>query len=72
MLEHKLLQEQLQQAHDREAAAFQWERAATRREAQALERENAAEEKVLAAADREQTALELADQAKRAAAVVKA
>jgi hypothetical protein len=72
MLERELLQEQLQQARDREAAAFQRERAATRREAQALEREIAAEEKVLAAADREQTTLELADQAKRAAAVVKA
>jgi hypothetical protein len=64
--------QQLQQARDREVAAFQRERAATRREALALEREIAAEEKVLAAADREQTALELADQAKRAAAAVKA
>jgi hypothetical protein len=72
VLERELLQEQLQQARNREAAAFQRERAATRREAQALEREIAAEEKVLAAADREQTALELADQAKRAAAAVKA
>jgi hypothetical protein len=72
VLEHELLQEQLQQARDREAAAFQRERAATRREAQAFEREIAAEEKMLAAAHREQTALELAHQAKRMAAAIKA
>jgi hypothetical protein len=72
VLERELLQEQLQQARDREAAAYQRERAATRREALALERELAAELKVQAAADREQTALELADQAKRAAAAIKA
>jgi hypothetical protein len=72
VLERELLQEQLQQAPVREAAACQRERAATRREAQALEREIAAEEKILTAADKEQTALELADQAKRVATAIKA
>jgi hypothetical protein len=62
VLERELLQEQLQQARDREAAAFQREKAAMRREALALKREQT---------DREQTVLELADQAKRAAAAVK-
>jgi hypothetical protein len=69
VLERELLQEQLQEARYREAAALQREKAATRREAEALEREIAAEKKVLAAADGERTALELADQARRVAAV---
>jgi hypothetical protein len=72
VLEHELLQEQLQEARYREAAALQREKAATRREAEALERQIAAEEKMLAVADRERTALELADQAKKVAAVVEA
>jgi hypothetical protein len=70
VLECELLQEQLQAARYREAAALQREKAATRQEAEALERQIAAEEKMLAAADRERTALELADQAKKAAAAV--
>jgi hypothetical protein len=72
VLERELLQEQLQEARYREAVALQREKAATRQEAEALEREIAAEKKVLAAADREQTTLELADQARRAAAAVQA
>jgi hypothetical protein len=68
----ELLQEQLQQALDREAAAAQRERAATRREKHATERELAAELKVQAATDRERTALELANQAKRVVAATKA
>jgi chromosome segregation ATPase len=72
VLGRELLQEQLQQARDREAAALQRERAATRREAEALERQIAAEEKMLAAANRERTALELAAQARKAAAAVEA
>jgi hypothetical protein len=65
VLERELLQEGLQRALDREAAAAKRERAATRREADALERELAAEKKVQAAADRERTALELASEAKK-------
>jgi hypothetical protein len=68
----ELLQEQLQQALDREAAAAQRERAAVRREKHATEWELAAELKVQAAADREQTALELADQAKKVVAATQA
>jgi hypothetical protein len=65
VLERELLQEQLQQALNREAAAAQWERATVRREADALRREIAAEEKVQAVAERERISLELAEQAKR-------
>jgi hypothetical protein len=65
-------EEQLQEARSWETAALQREKAATRREADALERQIAAEEKMLAAADREQTALELADQARKAGAAVEA
>jgi hypothetical protein len=72
VLERELLQEKLQEARYWEAAALQREKAATRREAEALERQIAAEEKMLAVADRERTALELADQAKKVAAVVEA
>jgi hypothetical protein len=61
----KLLQEQLQQPLDREAAAAQRERSAVRREKQATERELLAETRVQAAAEREQTALKLANQAKK-------
>ncbi|XP_025820353.1 uncharacterized protein LOC112896548 [Panicum hallii] len=72
LLERELLQKQLQEARDREAAALQREGAATRQEAEALRRQIAAEERMLAATDKERFALELADQAKKAAAVVEA
>jgi hypothetical protein len=72
VLERELLQEQLQEACDREAAALQQQKAATRREAEALRREIAAEERMLAAADRERAARELADQARKASAAVEA
>jgi hypothetical protein len=49
VLERELLQEQLQRALDREAAAAQRERAAVRREKQALERELLVETRVQAA-----------------------
>jgi chromosome segregation ATPase len=65
VLERELLQEQLQQALNREAAAAQRERAAVRREADALERELLAETRVQAAAEREKISLELAEQAKK-------
>jgi hypothetical protein len=61
VLGRELLQEQLQQALDRDAAAAQRERAAVRREKHALERELAAEKRVQAAVDREKIALELAN-----------
>jgi hypothetical protein len=70
VLEHELLQEQLQEARDQEAAVFQREKAATRQEAVALERQIAVEEKMLAATEKEQAALELASKAKKAAAAV--
>jgi hypothetical protein len=72
VLGRELLQEQLQQALDREVAAAQRERAAVRREKHALERELAAEKRVQAAADREKTALELANQAKVVVEMTKA
>ncbi|XP_025806596.1 atherin-like [Panicum hallii] len=72
VLGRELLQEQLQQALDREAAADQRERAAVRREKHALERERAAEKRVQAAADREKIALKLANQAKVVVEVTKA
>jgi hypothetical protein len=50
LLERELMQEQLQEARYREAAALQREKAATQREAEALEWEIAVEKKVLAAA----------------------
>jgi hypothetical protein len=65
VLERELLQEQLQQALNREAATAQWERAAARQETRALERGLLAETRVQAAAVREQTALELATEAKK-------
>jgi hypothetical protein len=72
VLGRELLREELEQARDREAAAFQREKAATRRKAQALEREIAAEKKVQAAADKERTARELASQAKKLVEVTRA
>jgi hypothetical protein len=71
VLERGLLQEQLQKALDREAAAAQRERTAARREKHAIEREHMAERRVNAAADREKTALELANQAKVVVEVTK-
>ncbi|XP_025791725.1 uncharacterized protein LOC112872912 [Panicum hallii] len=65
LLERELLQEQLQEARDREAAARQWE-------VEALKRHIAAEERMQAATDRERTALELADQVRKALAAVEA
>jgi hypothetical protein len=65
LLERELLQEQLQEARDREAAACQ-------REVEALKRHIAAEERMRAAADRERTARELADQARKVSAAVEA
>jgi hypothetical protein len=60
-LGRELLQEQLQQALDREAVAAQRERTAARREKHATERELTAEKRVQAAVDREKIALELAN-----------
>jgi hypothetical protein len=72
VLEHELLREQLQEAHEREAAALQQEKAATRREAVALAQQIAAEEKMVTTIEKEQAALELANQAKKAAAAAEA
>jgi hypothetical protein len=71
VLEGELLQEQLQEALDREVAAAQRERAAARREKHAIERELVVEKRVHAMADREKTALELANQAKVVVEVTK-
>jgi hypothetical protein len=65
LVEHELLQEQLQEARDREVAACQ-------REVEALKRHIAAEERMQAAADGERTARELADQVRKASAAVEA
>jgi hypothetical protein len=61
VLGRELLQEQMQQALNRETAAAQQERAAARREAHVLERELMAETRVQAAAEREKISLELAE-----------
>jgi hypothetical protein len=65
LLEREFLQEQLQDARVREAAAV-------RREAEALKRHIAAEERMQAAADRERTARELADPVRKVSKVVEA
>jgi hypothetical protein len=70
-LGRELLQEQLQEALDREAVATQRERAAARWEKHATEQELVAETRVKTAADREKTALELANQAKGVVQVTK-
>jgi hypothetical protein len=72
VLGRELLQEELEQARDREAAALQWEKAAMRQEAEALEGLIAVEEMKQAVADRERIARELAAQARKASAVVEA
>ncbi|XP_025798686.1 stress response protein NST1-like [Panicum hallii] len=68
----ELLQEELEQARVREAAALQREKAARRRETEALEGLIAVEEMKQAVADRERTARELAAQARKASAAVEA
>jgi hypothetical protein len=70
VLGRELLQEELEQARVREAAAFQREKAATRREAEALEGLIAVEEMKQAVADRDRVTRELAAQARKASAVV--
>ncbi|XP_025819293.1 uncharacterized abhydrolase domain-containing protein DDB_G0269086-like [Panicum hallii] len=69
---HELLQEELEQARVREAAALQREKAARRRETEALEGLIAVEEMKVALADRERVAQELAAQARKASAAVEA
>jgi hypothetical protein len=72
VLGRELLQEELEQARVREAAALQREKEATRREAEALKGLIAVEERMQAAADRERTARELAAEVRRASAIVEA
>jgi hypothetical protein len=72
VLGRELLQEELEQARVREAAALQREKEATRREAEALKGLITVEERMQAAADRERTARELAVEVRRASAIVEA
>ncbi|XP_025820834.1 stress response protein nst1-like [Panicum hallii] len=72
VLGRELLQEELEQAHVREAAALQREKEARRREAEALKGLIAVEERMEAVADRERTARELAAEVRRASAIVEA
>jgi hypothetical protein len=62
----ELLQEELEQARIREAAALQREKEAARREAEALKGLIAVEERMEAVADRERTVRELAAEVRRA------
>ncbi|XP_025806610.1 uncharacterized protein LOC112885164 [Panicum hallii] len=68
----ELLQEELEQARIREAAALQREKEAARREAEALKGLIAVEERMEAVANRERTARELAAEVRRASAIVEA
>jgi hypothetical protein len=68
----ELLQEELEQARIREAAALQREKEAARREAEALKGLIAVEERMEAVVDRERTARELAAEVRRASAIVEA
>ncbi|XP_025801396.1 uncharacterized protein LOC112880878 [Panicum hallii] len=68
----ELLQEELEQARVREAAALQREKEARRRETEALEGLIAVEEMKQAVADRDRVVRELAAQARKASAVVEA
>jgi hypothetical protein len=68
----ELLQEELEQARVREAAALQREKVARRRETEALEGLIAVEEMKVALVDRERVAQELAAQARKAPAAVEA
>jgi hypothetical protein len=72
VLGRELLQEELEQARVREAAALQREKEARRRETEALEGLIAVEEMKVALADRERVARELAAQARKASAAVEA
>ncbi|XP_025819861.1 uncharacterized abhydrolase domain-containing protein DDB_G0269086-like [Panicum hallii] len=72
VLGHELLQEELEQARVREAAALQQEKEARRRETEALEGLIAVKEMKVALADRERVARELAAQARKASAAVEA
>ncbi|XP_025806601.1 auxilin-related protein 2-like [Panicum hallii] len=69
---HGLLQEELEQARVREAAALQREIEARRRETEALEGLIAVEEMKQAVADRDRVARELAAQARKASAAIEA
>jgi hypothetical protein len=68
----ELLQEELEQARVREAAALQREKEARRRETEALEGLIAVEEMKQAVADRDRVARELAAQASKASAAIEA
>jgi DNA repair exonuclease SbcCD ATPase subunit len=68
----ELLQEELEQARIREAAALQREKEAARREAEALKGLIVVEERMEAVADRERTARELAAEVRRASAIIEA